>query len=73
MELLKNVIGEQNVSNIMLDFFDDLSQLEIMHHKLVNISEESDAKRIPGKTMGILKALSSCAAITSTTKRSTAS
>lgn len=58
MYVLNMLLGKENVSHVMLDFFEDQTHLETLRHKLLNVSEESDAKRIPGKILGILKTLS---------------
>lgn len=58
MYVLNMLLGKENVSHVMLDFFEDQTHLETLRHKLLNVSEESDSKRIPGKILGILKTLS---------------
>jgi P4 family phage/plasmid primase-like protien len=59
MEILRSIVGSRNTSNVLLDFFEKPNYLELMNGKLVNISEESDSKRIDPKHLAILKALSS--------------
>jgi putative DNA primase/helicase len=63
-ELLQALMGKQNVSNVMLDFFEKETSLALMNRKLLNCGEESDNKRISGTIMGVLKALSSGASVT---------
>lgn len=58
IEILQALVGEENTSAVMLDQFESENQLEMMNHKLLNLSEESDGRRIPGKIMAKLKALS---------------
>jgi P4 family phage/plasmid primase-like protien len=58
MEVLQWLVGEDSTSAVMLDQFEEPNMVETMNHKLLNISEESDNRRIGGKTLGILKALS---------------
>lgn len=63
MDLVKHLVGEENTSAVLLDFFSKSNYVEMMAHKLLNISEESDARKIPSETIGMLKALSSGASV----------
>lgn len=58
MEVLQALVGEENASAVMLDQFENENHLELMNHKLLNISEESDGRKIPAKLIATLKALS---------------
>lgn len=58
MEMLKLLVGEANTSAVLLDFFVKSNYIEMMNHKLLNISEESDSRKLSSETVGVLKALS---------------
>lgn len=63
MDLVKHLVGQENTSAVLLNFFEKSNYVEMMNHKLVNISEESDARKIPSEVIGMLKALSSGASV----------
>lgn len=58
MELIQELVGKDNAANVMLEQFVKSNYLEMLHHKLVNLSEESDQRKIPAQVLGTLKALS---------------
>jgi P4 family phage/plasmid primase-like protien len=58
MEVLSALVGEQNTSTVLLDHFNNPHYLEMLNHKLVNLSEESDAGKIPTEILSKLKTLS---------------
>lgn len=62
-EIIQELMGEDNCSNVLLASFDNPNYLQMMDHKLVNIGEESDAPKIPAEIMGTLKALSAGAKV----------
>jgi P4 family phage/plasmid primase-like protien len=64
MEIARALVGHRNSSSVMLDQFENANYLDIMNSKLLNVSEESDGRKISSKILGVLKALSAGATIT---------
>jgi P4 family phage/plasmid primase-like protien len=60
MDILREIVGIENTTAVMLEQFDNENYLEMMNRKLLNVSEESDQNKIPSSVLGTLKAL--CAA-----------
>lgn len=58
LNVLMDLVGRGNYSSISLDKFSNPFYVAGMDHKLVNIAEENDLKRVPSEILGTLKGLS---------------
>ena len=58
MDIIKAMVGDDNCTSILLDQFAKPNYVEMMNRKLVNLSEESDSKKIPNEILSTLKTLS---------------
>lgn len=59
MSIIKALVGRENFSAVTLDQMHDARFLDKMRHKLVNFSSETGDIKISGRTLNVLKELSS--------------